>query len=93
MKKEERKIKLSSRGVNNWLEPYEDNVYILKSELDHIRVGFDKNPDDIVFIDPPGGPFMRVESTIDIGGVAKTIESIFRVEGKGYAIKIHDLSS
>lgn len=79
------KIKLSSRGVDNWLEPYEDNIYILKSELDHIRVGFDKNPDNIVFIDPPGGPFMSVGSKLMEADNA-VIKSIRHIKGKGFAI-------
>lgn len=50
----EKKIKLKSRErINNWLEPYGENSYLLRSELDHIRVGRDKENKKVVFIDPP----------------------------------------
>ena len=80
------RIKLHSRDrVNNWLVPYKDNIYLLESELDHIRVGYmNSDHDMIAFIDPPGGPFMSVGNTVD--EVGKTIASIDAIRGKGFAI-------
>lgn len=88
-----KKIRLPSRDTNNWLEPYKENEYLLKSELSHIRVGTYKDSTDIVFIDPPGGPFMSVGSEVSIEGITKIIESIRHIKGKGFAIKVYDLSS
>lgn len=50
-------IRLQSRGdTDNRLLHVGDNSYILATPLSY-RVGFDK--DDILYIDPSGGPFIE----------------------------------
>lgn len=58
------KIKLNSRWGDNYLEPLGDNKYKLHSELDHIRLGFKEDLKVITFVDPPGGPFLSVGSSL-----------------------------
>lgn len=71
--------------MNNWLEQYEDNNYILHSELDHVRAGYmDSNRDMIAFVDPPGGPLISIGNILD--EVGKEIDSIHHIKGKGFAI-------
>ena len=82
-------IRLHSRDrTKNWLEYYEDKVYILHSELDHIRIGYaeGKNRRKIVFIDPPGGPFMSVGSVVEEANNSK-IKTIKHIKGVGFAIR------
>lgn len=80
----EKKIRLKTRDrTNNWLEPYGENSYLLKSEFDHIRVGRN-NDNKVVFIDPPGGPFITIGDILDEAG--KEVKSIDAVEGKGFSI-------
>lgn len=79
-------IKLHSRyGEKNWLEHYRDKTYILHSETDHIRVGYqDADMQEIEFVDPPGGPFMSVgDKVAEANSIIETIEVI---KGKGIAI-------
>lgn len=81
----EKKIRLKSRErINNWLEPYGENSYLLRSELDHIRVGRDKENKKVIFIDPPGGPFITIGDTLD--EVGREVKSIDAIEGKGFSI-------
>lgn len=61
MKKE---ITLRGRGVKHKLLHIEDNKYQLETDFNY-RVGFEKNEDDITFIDPAGGPFMHVGYEIE----------------------------
>lgn len=37
----------------------DENVYLLDGDLDYMRVGFNEDK-SINFVDPSGGPFMRV---------------------------------
>lgn len=60
----EKVIKLQGRGVNHKLVHVEGNKYKLQTEFNY-RVGFEKNEDDITFIDPAGGPFMHVGYEIE----------------------------
>lgn len=81
-----KKIKLHSRDrVNNWLEHYAGNTYILRSELDHIRAGYmDSDREMIAFVDPPGGPFIKAGEILDEAD--KKVESINHIKGKGFSI-------
>lgn len=81
-----KKIKLHSReSINNWLEHYTGETYILHSELDHIRAGYmDSDKEMIAFVDPPGGPFISIGNVLD--EVGKEVESIGHIKGKGFSI-------
>lgn len=52
-------------GAKIWV----DENGLLKSDkdwvLEHIRVGFDKTPEDIIFIDPSGGPMIEIGNVYD----------------------------
>lgn len=77
-----RKVTLPSRGENNYLEFLEGSTYLLHTEVDSVRVGYDED-NSIYFIDPSGGPYM------DVGGILAgvgTIEKIFHIKNKGFAI-------
>ncbi|MBQ9392010.1 MAG: hypothetical protein IJU02_07485 [Lachnospiraceae bacterium] len=86
----ERKIILPSRNANNWLEQVKENSYVLHSELDFVRCGYDKDG-SIYFVDPPGGPYL------DVGGILENvgaIKSIVHQKGRGFIITFdNDLSS
>lgn len=57
-------MKLDNRYNNEiFIEHIEDNLWQLQGDLEYCRMGV--NPNDntkIDFIDPPGGPFMQVDS-------------------------------
>lgn len=75
-------VTLPSRGENNYLEFLEGSTYLLHTEADSVRVGYDED-NSIYFIDPSGGPYM------DVGGMLAgvgTIEKIFHIKNKGFAI-------
>ena len=58
------KIKLASRGVDNYLVPIDNNTYKLQTEFNY-RVGFKGDtPNECTFIDPAGGPFITVGDKI-----------------------------
>lgn len=68
------KIKLRSRGADNWLEEIKEGKYLLHSEYDHVRVIFDKNSIFPISIDPPDGPMMSIGDKIpEIGTIKKII--------------------
>lgn len=86
----QKRIKLHSRNrINNWLEHFAGNTYILCSELDHVRAGYmDSNRDMIAFVDPPGGPFIRTGEVLD--EIGKKVESINHIKGKGFSITFEE---
>lgn len=54
------KIKLPNRENQEvYLEKEETGLWKLHVSLDHIRIGFDDSG-KILFVDPPGGPFLQV---------------------------------
>ena len=55
-------IKLNNRsGLNIYLEEVDKNVYAIKGNESYYRVGYqDKECTKIDFIDPDGGPFIKV---------------------------------
>ena len=64
-------IKLKARyGVDNHLEQYQGNTYVLKTESPYIRTGVSSTGKE--FVDPSGGPILIVGEKIG----KKTITSI-----------------
>ena len=64
-------IKLKTRyGVDNHLEQYQGNTYILKTESPYIRTGVSSTGKE--FVDPSGGPILIIGEKIG----KKTITSI-----------------
>ena len=61
------------------------NIYLLDGDLDYMRVGFNEDK-SINFVDPSGGPFMRVGSERD-NFVIKSIEGIANV---GYLFTLEE---
>lgn len=56
-------IKLKTRyGVDNHLEQYQGNTYILKTESPYIRTGVSSTGKE--FVDPSGGPILIVGEKI-----------------------------
>lgn len=81
----EKTIKLNSRyGINNHLENIDEHKWVLKCEINSIRVGLTKDETKYIFIDPPGGPFMTIGSLID--EINEVVKSIDYVDDVGYVI-------
>lgn len=49
------------------------NSYKLEGDLDYFRYGFEDTPDNIIFIDPSGGPFLEINNFSIDGHVINTI--------------------
>lgn len=86
-------IKLPSRyGTHNELRQLtpvndtgvESKTYILKSESDYIRTGY--NAEDKIWIDPSGGPMITEGQTIKVGEESMVIKKIDHILGQGYII-------
>lgn len=69
----------------------DDNIYLLDGDLDYMRVGFKDDPKIIDFVDPSGGPFMRVGAKWDDFEIEK-IESICNV-GYLFTLKENGISN
>ena len=53
-------------GFKTYLEPIMNNAYVLRSEIETMRVIYDKDADGpIRAVDPAGGPFMSIGDIID----------------------------
>lgn len=63
----------------------DENLYLLDGDLGYMRVGFNEDK-SINFVDPSGGPFMRVGSERD-NFVIKSIEGIANV---GYLFTLEE---
>lgn len=78
MKQWENEIHLFNRYRSKvYLEHKEGNIYYLKGDEDALMavgVAFDGNPNNIIAIDPSGGPYISVGSTIAKGYVVESIE-------------------
>lgn len=61
------------------------NLYLLDGDLDYMRVGFNEDK-SINFVDPSGGPFMRVDSKWD----NFTIKSIEGIANVGYLFTLEE---
>ena len=76
-------IKLKARyGVDNHLEQYQGNTYILKTESPYIRTGVSSTGKE--FVDPSGGPILIVGEKIG----KKTITSIGFLKDIGTTITL-----
>ena len=89
MKQWENKIPLFNRYRSKvFLEHKENNIYYLRGDeeaLMAVGVTFDGYPDNITAVDPAGGPYISVGSTIAKGYVVESIESTkegFRIKFK-----------
>lgn len=61
------------------------NVYLLDGDLDYMRVGYNDDK-SINFVDPSGGPFMRVGAKWD----DFTIEAIDAIANIGYLFTLSE---
>lgn len=74
-----------------WLEFVEDNKWILKGDdnaMHYHRIGYERNNATINFVDPSGGPFLSVGSTIEDNKKIKSIER----SPSGYIFTLEDES-
>lgn len=77
------KIKLNTRyGYKTYLEKREKD-YVLKTDSLMIREEFDKDH-KIIFIDPSGGPMLKVNSFIE--EMNEVINKIDFIKGIGYVL-------
>lgn len=69
-----KKIKLNTRGADNWLQEIRPGKYLLHSEYDNIRIIFDNNKIFPTSVDPPDGPMLSIGDKIpEIGTINKII--------------------
>lgn len=61
------------------------NIYLLDGDLDYMRVGYNDDK-SINFVDPSGGPFMRVGTEWD----DFTIEAIKGITNVGYLFTLKE---
>lgn len=61
------------------------NIYLLDGDLGYMRVGYNEDK-TINFVDPSGGPFLRVGATWD----NFTIESINAIKNIGYLFTLNE---
>ena len=80
-------ITLNGRyGLKHKLEPLGNNKYKLHTD-GHYRIGYKESIDNIEFIDPEGGPFIRVGCLVEeVGARVKSIT-------KDKIIEFDDISS
>lgn len=62
------------------------NIYLLDGDLDYMRVGFKDDPKVVNFVDPSGGPFMRVGAEWD----DFTIEAIDSITNVGFLFTLSE---
>lgn len=61
-----KKIKLLSRGEDNWLQKIGECTYILNTENNYIRIIYDHDNKTIIGVDPSGGPMIKVEELLPV---------------------------
>lgn len=61
-----KKIKLLSRGEDNWLQKIGECTYILHTENNSIRIIYDHDNKTIIGVDPSGGPMIKVEELLPV---------------------------
>lgn len=61
-----KKIKLLSRGEDNWLEKTGEYTYILHAENEFIRIIYDHDNKTLIGVDPSGGPMIKVGELLPV---------------------------
>ena len=61
-----KKIKLLSRGEDNWLQKIGECTYILHTENNSIRIIYDHDNKTIIGVDPSGGPMIKIEELLPV---------------------------
>lgn len=61
-----KKIKLLSRGEDNWLEKIGEYTYILHTENNFIRTIYDHDNKTLIGVDPSGGPMIKVGELLPV---------------------------
>lgn len=61
-----KKIKLLSRGEDNWLQKIGECTYILHTENNFIRIIYDHDNKTLIGVDPSGGPMIKVEELLPV---------------------------
>lgn len=61
-----KKIKLLSRGEDNWLQKIGEYTYILHTENNSIRIIYDHDNKTIIGVDPSGGPMIKVGELLPV---------------------------
>lgn len=61
-----KKIKLLSRGEDNWLQKIGEYSYILHTENNSIQIIYDHDNKTIIGVDPSGGPMIKVEELLPV---------------------------
>ena len=63
-------VKLYSRYGDRYTLKYIDDNHYMFERIPYLRIGYDKD-DTIIFIDPPGGPFINMGYRIGSKFVSK----------------------
>lgn len=61
-----KKIKLLSRGEDNWLEKIGEHTYILHVENEFIRIIYDHDNKTLIGVDPSGGPMIKIGELLPV---------------------------
>lgn len=61
-----KKIKLLSRGEDNWLDKRGECTYILHTENNSIQIIYDHDNKTIIGVDPSGGPMIKVGELLPV---------------------------
>lgn len=61
-----KKIKLLSRGEDNWLDKRGECTYILHTENNYIRIIYDHDNKTIIGVDPSGGPMIKIGELLPV---------------------------
>ena len=61
-----KKIKLLSRGEDNWLQKIGECTYILHTENNYIRIIYDHDNKTLIGVDPSGGPMIKVGELLPV---------------------------
>ena len=78
-------IKLKSRyNENNRLVKFTNPVYILKTDVPSVRVGYDSKNNQCQYIDPSGGPMIIVGEYLE--EAEAVVDKIVPIPGYGYAV-------
>ena len=76
-------------GDNYKFTKQEDGNVLWEGDFEYSRFGYDKDPKDPIYVDPSGGPFIKVGQMLChvIGGEINDIVDGFERVDTGYIIK------